>query len=177
MPINILLMWKWDLQWLQVRIWQCNWNGNLDYFYRRCATEGGSQPLRTRCLKCCPNSPPPGEDGECYKEVFKGCATDQDQNKCSQEVCGYQVKKCVCEGVSLCNQQGNCTQCSKASVQNPMIIKHLLFVIALVLIVPFSLVEYCIWMSIIWFKVKRKLNKFSRLQRLDMVTGDSHQTC
>ena len=119
-------------------------NGNLDYFYRRCATEGGSQPLRTRCLKCCPNFPPSGEDGECAKEVFKGCATDQDQNKCSQEVCGYQVNKCICEGVSLCNQQGNCTQCSKASVQNPMIIKHMLFVIALVLIVPFSLVEYCI---------------------------------
>ena len=28
-------------------------NITLDYFYRRCATEGGEEPLRTRCKLCC----------------------------------------------------------------------------------------------------------------------------
>merc|ERR1712241_1660793 len=28
-------------------------NGNLDHFYNRCETEGGSQPLRKRCSLCC----------------------------------------------------------------------------------------------------------------------------
>ena len=28
-------------------------NGDLDSFYSRCETEGGSSPLRARCALCC----------------------------------------------------------------------------------------------------------------------------
>ena len=37
---------------------------NLDYFYHRCATEGGSDPLRNRCLLCCNEDKPDDDDFE-----------------------------------------------------------------------------------------------------------------
>ena len=42
----------------------CQWeydnameNGNMGSFYRRCATEGGARPLRSRCSLCCEEPP------------------------------------------------------------------------------------------------------------------------
>merc|ERR1712027_25788 len=43
-------------------------NGQLNYFYYRCATEPGALPLRTRCPLCC------GEDLDCG--TMRACAKD-----------------------------------------------------------------------------------------------------
>ena len=48
-------------------------NGNLEYFYHRCATEGGSQPLRKRCSLCCSDDEPSkyGYEGTTLHETLK----------------------------------------------------------------------------------------------------------
>merc|ERR1712241_762605 len=48
-------------------------NGNLDHFYNRCETEGGSQPLRKRCSLCCDGCEPPEPEGS---GEIDGCGDD-----------------------------------------------------------------------------------------------------
>ena len=50
-------------------------NGNLEYFYHRCATEGGSQPLRKRCSLCCSDDEPSkyGYEGTTLHETLTFC--------------------------------------------------------------------------------------------------------
>ena len=69
-------------------------NGNLDYFYHRCATEGGSQPLRTRCSLCCNND-------DVGIGIVRSCA-DQNENIHDCESSGTLAESCVC-GINLCN--------------------------------------------------------------------------
>ena len=73
-------------------------NGNLDYFYHRCATEGGSQPLRTRCSLCCNNN---GNDKDYGVGIIRSCA-DQNDNIHDCKSDGTLAESCVC-GTNLCN--------------------------------------------------------------------------
>ena len=75
-------------------------NGNLDYFYHRCAREGGSQPLRTRCSLCC-NEDEPTRDY--LHSVIRGCA-DQNDNiqECDLESDEINSQLCICD-TELCN--------------------------------------------------------------------------
>ena len=90
-------------------------NGNLDYFYHRCATEGGSQPLRTRCSLCCNNN---DNDDDIGIGIVRSCA-DQNDNIHDCESDGTLSQSCVC-GTNLCNDVCNecdsdefkCYQCS-----------------------------------------------------------------
>ena len=90
-------------------------NGNIDYFYRRCATEGGSQPLRTRCSLCCNNN---GNDEDFGVGIIRSCA-DQNDNIHDCESSGTLAESCVC-GSNLCNDvcdgcdsdEFKCYQCS-----------------------------------------------------------------
>ena len=90
-------------------------NGNIDYFYHRCATEGGSQPLRTRCSLCCNNN---GNDENFGVGIVRSCA-DQNDNIHDCESSGTFAESCVC-GSNLCNDvcdgcdsdEFKCYQCS-----------------------------------------------------------------
>ena len=67
-------------------------HNDLETFYQRCATEGGSNTLRSRCRLCC-------NDGS-RTSVYKGCDTinDHDENACTT----LGVKRCICDS-PLCN--------------------------------------------------------------------------
>ena len=96
-------------------------NGNLDYFYERCATEGGSQPLRTRCSLCC--------DENDNTAVLRKCAKINDGIiPCDEEPNGGNVQECICD-TNLCNDF--CTDCNSSSKQSSVC---LLFELTLVLL-------------------------------------------
>jgi len=72
-------------------------NGNLEYFYHRCATEGGATPMRTRCSLCC------GEGGGCV--TVRECAeegivsidwVDTHIRVCDAELCNDECEDCEC---------------------------------------------------------------------------------
>ena len=68
---------------------------NIDYFYHRCATEGGSQPLRTSCSLCCKNN-----DDDIGVGIVRSCADKNDNIHDCQG--GTLAQSCVC-GTNLCN--------------------------------------------------------------------------
>ena len=80
-------------------------NKNIEAFYRRCATEEGATPLRTRCALCC-------REDRLYN-IYRGCAIpkERDQNAC--HTLGF--KKCVCD-TDLCNEYDcECTNTTTTS--------------------------------------------------------------
>ena len=77
-------------------------NGNLDYFYHRCATELGSQPLRTRCKLCCKENEPSILKDDFYEEydgVLRSCAKTDQIDYCYE---GVDTEFCICDS-ELCN--------------------------------------------------------------------------
>ena len=96
-------------------------NGNLEYFYERCATEGGSQPLRTRCQLCCNNQ------NNRYA-VIRKCAEindviHDDIHDCDENEL-YIKNECIC-GTQLCNRECHChsngdgKKCYKCNANDP----------------------------------------------------------
>ena len=85
-------------------------NGNLDYFYHRCATEGGSQPLRTRCKLCCEENEPSILKDEIYVEydgVLRSCANPEyETDKIDDCYEGVDTEFCICDS-ELCNSANN----------------------------------------------------------------------
>ena len=82
-------------------------NGNLGYFYKRCATEGGTQPLRTSCRLCCDIGSYNKSNG-----VLRKCAEiddiiHDDIHDCSEDEL-YIKNECVC-GTQLCNRECHCS--------------------------------------------------------------------
>ena len=81
-------------------------NGNLDYFYRRCATEGGSQPLRTRCSLCCDQGDP---SRDYLHSVIRGCSDLNDNvQDCDEDSDSINSQSCICD-TELCNDE--CDDC------------------------------------------------------------------
>ena len=81
-------------------------NGNLEYFYYRCATELGSQPLRTRCELCCEENEPSILKDENYEEfdgVLRSCAKTDQIDYCYE---GLDTDFCICDS-ELCNSANN----------------------------------------------------------------------
>ena len=77
-------------------------NDDIDSFYRRCATEGGFQPLRTRCSLCC-NEDNPSRDY--LHSVIRGCANQNDIiQDCDEESDSINSQVCVCD-TELCNDE------------------------------------------------------------------------
>ena len=91
-------------------------NGNLDYFYHRCAAELGSQPLRTRCKLCCEENEPSilkNEDHEEYDGVLRSCAKTDQIDYCYE---GLDTDFCICDS-QLCNSANNIQKiCGKSIV-------------------------------------------------------------
>ena len=96
-------------------------NGNMGPFYRRCRTEGGSQPLRKRCSLCCkedepeapapppapapapakppakPQGPAPG-DYECGDTISGDCQREYDNSMQNWGTLGPFYRRCENEG-------------------------------------------------------------------------------
>ena len=75
-------------------------NITLDYFYRRCATEGGEEPLRTRCKLCCNAD----AAGNYTFSALKDCYTNEEFDGFYDPT--FTSTRCVCE-TNLCNYECN----------------------------------------------------------------------
>ena len=87
-------------------------NENMDYFYKRCATEEGPNPLRSRCSLCC-------NGNNDYHDILRTCAgpnaetnfcdssDTEEQNMC---VCNSELCNDVCNGCD--SNEFKCYQCS-----------------------------------------------------------------
>ena len=75
-------------------------NGTLDYFYRRCATEGGEEPLRTRCKLCCNAD----AAGNYTFSALKNCYADEECDGFYDPT--FTSTRCVCQ-TNLCNYECN----------------------------------------------------------------------
>ena len=84
-------------------------NGNKDYFYQRCATEEGPDPLRSRCSLCC-------NGNNDNNDALRTCAgPNAEINLCdSSDTEGQNM--CVCNHNGLCNQF--CNVCDKNSANS-----------------------------------------------------------
>ena len=75
-------------------------NDTLDYFYRRCATEEGEKPLRTRCKLCCNAD----ATGNYTFSSLKNCYADEECDGFYDPT--FTSTRCVCE-TNLCNYECN----------------------------------------------------------------------